>query len=366
MGNERSMENDFSQLARLALSGSQSDVLMFVRRVARRSERLHPELAKELEKLVAKMPTRSSIVREALAHPPVDADSRLQLLRTDQPIGMDEPIWTENVRTRLMQIVSERKRVDDLLDAGLVPTRSALFVGPPGVGKTMSARWLASALGLPLLTLDLSAVMSSFLGRTGGNLRNVTDYARGTPSVLLLDEFDAIAKRRDDVTEIGELKRLVTVLLQEIESWPAEGFLIAASNHAELLDPAVWRRFDLVVEFELPGEQEVQAALRQLLPEQEISEALFDVLCCAMQGLSHSDIKRSINQAKRASLLKCEPLAKCLEADIRQRVAELPKKQQIQMAVRLGEAGASQYDVEKLTGVSRPTQRKYRAEGEVA
>ena len=95
--------------------------------------------------------------------------------------------------------------------------------------------------------------MSSFLGRTGNNVRNVLDFAKGVSCVFLLDEFDAIAKRRDDAVEVGELKRLVTVLLQEIDQWPASGLLIAATNHYNLLDPAVWRRFELVVGFPMPG-----------------------------------------------------------------------------------------------------------------
>lgn len=365
MGNDSKLQSDFSQLARLALNASREDVLLFVRRVARRSQRECPELATELEKLT-KTSTRDAIVRESLAHPPVDADSRLQLIRTEFPADVEEPIWPESVRSTFQQIVAERGRGDDLAEAGLSPTRSALFVGPPGVGKTLSARWLAASLGLPLLTLDLSAVMSSFLGRTGGNLRNVTDYARGTPSVLLLDEFDAIAKRRDDATEIGELKRLVTVLLQEIETWPSEGFLIAASNHPELLDPAVWRRFDTVVEFNLPEQPQVQSSLRDLLQGQDIGDPFIEILSCAMLGLSYSDVERSITQAKRSALMNREPITKSLEGIVRQRAEQLTKKQQIQLAVRLGQAGASQYDAERLTGVSRPTQRKYRTEGEVA
>ena len=102
------------------------------------------------------------------------------------------------------------------------PTRSALFTGPPGVGKTLAAKWMARELGQPLAILDLSAVMSSFLGRTGSNVRAVLDFARDRRCILLLDEFDAVAKRRDDTSEIGELKRLVTVLLQEIDGMANE------------------------------------------------------------------------------------------------------------------------------------------------
>ncbi|MBT3107222.1 ATP-binding protein [Streptomyces sp. COG19] len=125
----------------------------------------------------------------------------------------------------------------------------------------MAARWLAYELKLPLLVLDLSSVMSSYLGRTGANIRKVLDYAKSSPSVLLLDELDTVAKRRDDAAEVGELKRLVTVLLQEIDDWPSSSLLLAATNHGELLDPAVWRRFDVVVDFPLPGPVELEEAL---------------------------------------------------------------------------------------------------------
>jgi SpoVK/Ycf46/Vps4 family AAA+-type ATPase len=125
----------------------------------------------------------------------------------------------------LDQILSERRREEELFKQGLSPTRSIIFTGPPGVGKTLAARWVARELQRPLLTLDLSAVMSSFLGRTGANVRHVLDYAKTVNGVLLLDELDSIAKRRDDATDVRELKLLVTVLLQEIDDGPATGLL---------------------------------------------------------------------------------------------------------------------------------------------
>jgi len=152
---------------------------------------------------------------------PVDVDTRLELLRRDLVAAPEvEPTWPEEVEAQLTEVIEERSREKDLSAAGLAPTRSMLFVGPPGVGKTLAARWLASRLRWPLLTLDLAAVMNSFLGRTGTNLRTVLDYARKAQSILFLDEFDAIAKRRDDASDVGELKRLVTVLLQEVEECP--------------------------------------------------------------------------------------------------------------------------------------------------
>ena len=137
-------------------------------------------------------------------------------------------------------------------------------MGPPGVGKTLTARWLAAQLKVPLYVLDLTAVMSSLLGKSG-NLRAAIDFAKREPCVLLLDEIDAIAKRRSDDSDVGELKRLVTVILQEVDEWPASSVLLAATNHPELIDPALWRRFDLVVQFKTPDEQAVKEAIKRFL-----------------------------------------------------------------------------------------------------
>ena len=211
---------------------------------------------------------RTVLTRSSFAPLPVDSDSRLELLRVDNsPAVPFAPVWPKPVAAVLEEIIEERHLEQRLLEAGIEPTKSVLFCGPPGTGKTLAATWLAEQLHIPCLTLDLSAVMSSFLGRTGNNIRTVLDYSRRLPGVLLLDEFDALAKRRDDALEIGELKRLVTVLLQEIERWPAHGILIAATNHPDLLDPAVWRRFDRVLEFPLPSPSELEELFRRLIPE---------------------------------------------------------------------------------------------------
>ena len=162
----------------------------------------------------------------------------------DEPTT-DAPLLSGDVEDSLGQLIAERRQSDRLQAMGLTPTRSAIFVGPPGVGKTLTARWLAAQLKVPLYVLDLTAVMSSLLGKSGTNLRAAIDFAKREPCVLLLDEIDAIAKRRSDDSDVGELKRLVTVILQEVDEWPASSVLLAATNHPELIDPALWRRFDL-------------------------------------------------------------------------------------------------------------------------
>jgi len=347
-------------IARLALAGRPQDIQAYIRRLARRYQRVIPATASELNKLLQESPTRQTPIRgEAAAPVPVDLESRLQLLRVESSPTPDiEPIWEAGVQHALGQLIAERRRFDDLTKQGLSPTRSAIFTGPPGVGKTLAARWVAAELRRPLLILDLSAVMSSYLGRTGANVRHVLDYAKSTDGVLLLDELDAIAKRRDDATDVGELKRLVTVLLQEIDDWPATGLLIAATNHPDLLDPAVWRRFELRVEFPMPTETSVRRATETYLGGVKVSSAWNDVLAIVLRGLSFSDIQQEITLARRTAVVQDVSLDEALKSMIRGRVESMPRTERSQIAVRLTGTGITQRQVHELTGVSRDTIRK--------
>ena len=214
---------------------------MLLQRTARKYNAALPKLSEALNALLVESPTRASPLRRQADTPvPVDVDSRLHLMRVEVNPELDhELVLVPSVAQALKSIVDERQNLPALQKLGLMPSRTSLFVGPPGVGKTMSAYWLARELKKPLVILDLAAVMSSYLGRTGANLRHVLEYAKSIECVLLLDELDAIAKRRDDNSEVGELKRLVTVLIQQLDDWPASGLLIAATNHPDLLDPAI-------------------------------------------------------------------------------------------------------------------------------
>jgi len=368
MEEERRDSDDIVQLARLALAGRPQDIQTYIHRLARRYQGQFPNLASQLSNLLQESPTRQSPLRQEVAAPvPVDLESRLQLLRIENvPMIEVEPIWEPMVNRSLSQVLSERQHFDELTKQGLSPTRSIIFTGPPGVGKTLAARWIAHELHRPLLTLDLSAVMSSFLGRTGANVRHVLDYAKNVDGVLLLDELDSIAKRRDDSTDVGELKRLVTVLLQEIDDWPATGLLIAATNHSDLLDPAVWRRFEMRVEFPMPTDASVRQAIDRFLWPNKTSLAWHAVLAVALRGLSFSDIEREIMLARRSAVIRRAPLEDVLSGVVQSRVEPLPRKERGQIAMWLTEAGISQRQVHELTGVSRDTIRKNTKSGDIA
>jgi SpoVK/Ycf46/Vps4 family AAA+-type ATPase len=358
--NTNDISKDFLQLARVALTGRPQDVQLLIHRASKKYKASDPTLTDALITLLNESPTRATPLRKHADTPlPVDLDSRLQLLRLEKGELEHEPILDEEVQVALDQVLSERKNKAALLKHGLQPTKSLLFTGPPGVGKTMAAKWVAQKLGRPLLILDLAAVMSSFLGRTGNNIRFVLDYAKNTECVLLLDELDAIAKRRDDSSEIGELKRLVTVLLQEIDDWPSTGILIAATNHPALLDPAVWRRFEVVLNFANPTQPLIEKQVNMLLEQYiENSTIWSKILSYVFAGKSFSEIERQINIIRKSAALSGKAIDKQIEELIHDS-SHLTKEQRVELACNLiANKVMSQRQAHEITGVARETIRK--------
>lgn len=364
------IHSDLVQLSRLALTGSSDDVRLYVARLVRRYRGEFPETASKMEmQLRSKRPDESSFMRKTstntddFVRPPVDDESRLSLLKTFEAGGQPavEPLLQGEIKAALTRLTLEHKRAELLASLGLRPSRSAVFVGPPGVGKTMAARWLADQLGLPFYVLDLTAVMSSLLGKSGNNIRAALDYAKRAPCVLLLDEVDSIAKRRSDDADVGELKRLVTVILQEVDEWPSHGLLLAATNHPELVDPALWRRFDLVVEFTLPSTESLRLAVTRFLgPDQSVFDRWIDALVLFFEGLSFSGVEREIFRLRRAYALGLATVNDLVEEMLRFRVVGMTKNEKLELASKLGRNGVmSQHSISNITGVSRDTIRKY-------
>ena len=353
------------QLARLGLTENSYNVKAYVNRILKRIKPFDNSLAKNLKEILEDKSNFSPVTRGQKSELlPIDSDSKLSLLRREYPVLANaDPILCKKIQTQLDQIVLERQHLNILQKNNLLPTRSVLFFGPPGVGKTMSARWIAKVLKKPLLTLDLSTVISSYLGKTGSNVRMVLDYAKSTECILLLDEFDAIAKKRDDESDIGELKRLVNVLLQEIDNWPATSLLIAATNHAELLDRAIWRRFDNVITYPIPDKKIRKKVIVSSFGEYiKNNEPLIEALSELWKGKSNSDVYRISMWVKRRIVIQNIPVEDALMEILGSDSTFFQTSDRDKLLTFLANYSKSDRRTSELTGISRDTLRKYRTQ----
>ncbi len=362
------LEEDFASLARLAVQDSPDDARLFLARLVRRYRETRPQLAARFDQALratrAKGALGSALRDSSPGFQQGDAlePEKMRLVRVfDDLKGIAGPILPPTLAKQVSDIVKERLQRAELAAHSVSPTRSALLVGPPGVGKTLSARWIAHQLGTPLLVLDLTSVVSSLFGRTAANVRGVMEYAKANNAVLLLDEVDSLAKRRSDDSDVGESKRLVAAILQEIDAWPDTGLLLAATNHAELLDPAVWRRFDRILRFEFDDQGLTENAIRRFLGS--ASEALTQfvpLLATTFKGTSLAEVERSVMQLRRNMILEhLSPEDAVLES-IALSIEHVGSAGRRAVAIELAKhSGLSHSRITSVTGVARDTLRKY-------
>jgi SpoVK/Ycf46/Vps4 family AAA+-type ATPase len=232
-------------------------------------------------------------------------DPAADLLDTvDATRGLSDIMLNPETRSLIEGIVEERRRSEELRRHRLPLSTRLLFAGPPGCGKSMCAEVVARELSLPLYTARIDLIISSFLGETASNLRRLFEVAMRKPSVLFLDEVDALARTRADSTEHNELRRVVNSLLLMIERYKGPGLIIAASNLPQVLDEALWRRFDDIILFEPPGEREIAQMLARQFANFPVN---FDVTTsiCKLSGMSYADIERiCVDGIKKAVLKK--------------------------------------------------------------
>jgi len=196
---------------------------------------------------------------------------------------------------------------DKLAAFGMPLNMSLLLYGPSGCGKASIASYLAGRLNLPLVTVQPAELVSELPGGTAKNLRRVFETAEQEPCVLFLDEFDVIAKERSAPYESGELKRAVNSLLRNIDTYCQKGILIAAASHKELLDDAVWRRFQTVIEVPKPGREEIQRLLGQItgtLDMSQITSKQYGIMLRQLEGMSYSEIHTLTQNVIKHMLLK--------------------------------------------------------------
>lgn len=249
--------------------------------------------------------------------PPVDRETSSPLAEIwlgERLEGLDDPILDERLGRSMEHLVSQWVGADRLQAANVKVPRSALFFGPPGTGKTRLALSMAHRLGLPVVMARLDGLTSSFLGTTARNVRALFDFANRYRCLLLLDEFDGIAKLRDDPQELGEVKRVVNAVLQAMDARAPIGLTIALTNHENLLDPAVWRRFDARIQIGLPNAPARTAILERYLSGFSASPASIKVLAWMTEGFSGSDLETMCDFIKRHLTLNSEENPSLLDA----------------------------------------------------
>lgn len=237
--------------------------------------------------------------------PPKDRERQTLLVDVRQPDRRLQDILLSKAGSALVdRILREYRKSEILRVHGLRPSIKLLFCGPPGCGKTLCSEIISSELGLPLLYTRFDAIVSSYLGETSANLRKVFDYAANGRWVVLFDEFDAIGKARDDATEHGELKRVINSFLQLLDGFAAPSILIAATNHEQLLDPALWRRFDEILMFPRPSVHEIRSLLAMKMKNFPHGGVDLKAAASRFKGMSHADVERVCLDAIKTTILQ--------------------------------------------------------------
>ena len=341
----------------------EATALMIVKKIRKEN----PNVAKDISKILAGLGTShgSASTRSIHFSPlPVDKESRYALVSSEEPLPIPDPILAPYTWNQISDFIKERELIPEFIEAGIVPPNSLLMSGQPGVGKTYIAHWISNKLDLPLVTLDLATSISSYLGRSGQNIRSIFDYAKEQPCVLFLDELDAIAKRRDDAGDLGELKRLVNVLLKEIENYPTTGVIIAATNHPELLDKAIWRRFDRAIEIPMPDSVERKKLLCRHLEnyDKSIGENTIDYIVSRSQTVNAADICKLCEHIKRQMILNPNKNPRIIALAELHKIKEYnskAQKEQICREIKAEFPNMTLRDISQITNIPLSTVSRY-------
>ncbi|MDR2704572.1 MAG: ATP-binding protein [Planctomycetaceae bacterium] len=264
-------------------------------------------LATQLQKALdtGNLQKRSSHGKHSLLALPTDRRNGDSLISIQEShIATDQIFLHSLTEKQIQRLFAEQHHKLKLAEHGYAPKNKLLFWGPPGCGKSYTAAYIAHELGMLLGTVQISTLISSFLGDTASHIQKIFDTAEKTPLVLFFDEVDSIAKQRDDPNDVGELKRVVNSLLQAMDSFRStKSIIIAASNHQYLLDPAIWRRFDDIVQFPIPSKTECERYVHYLLNGVS-TQGTFEKAIKSLSGMSFADIKRVVIETIKTALLQ--------------------------------------------------------------
>lgn len=273
---------------------------------ANAAQRGHGNLAQELRELIDTAKAKRQPRRGELAPVPVVQPSGelAGLLSVSYPkTSLSDMALEPKLYARIERILIEQRQREKLLTHGLVPRRKVLFVGPPGTGKTLTASALAAELSQPLFAILLDGIITKFMGETAAKLRIVFDAIHRTRGVYLFDEFDALGSHRTSQNDVGEIRRVLNSFLQFLEQDESESLIVAATNHPELLDRALFRRFDDVIEYSLPDDERAEQMLRSKLALLGTDRVDWAQVVEAARGLSYAEIVRAREDAAKNAVL---------------------------------------------------------------
>jgi SpoVK/Ycf46/Vps4 family AAA+-type ATPase len=216
---------------------------------------------------------------------------------------LSDMVLEQSVLTGLQRLLKEQRHLSKLRSHGLHPRRKLLLVGPSGTGKTMTAAALAGELGIPLFVVRLDALITKFMGESAAKLRQVFDAVASTRGVYFFDEFDAIGSQRGMANDVGEIRRILNSFLLMIEEDESSSVIVAATNHVGVLDEALFRRFDDLIEYHVPSDDQIRALLRMRLGSYLKSAKSIAALATQAVGLSHAEITRAVGDAVKESVM---------------------------------------------------------------
>lgn len=265
----------------------------------------HGKLAEELRALIDRAKSRVANLSTTpipLAKPRGELADILAV--SYPPTKLTDMVLSTPLEGRLTRVVREHYAIRAIRAQGLSPRRKLLLVGKPGTGKTLTAAALAGELGLPLFVVRLDGLITKYMGETSAKLRLIFDALSQTRGVYLFDEFDSIGSERGLSNDVGEIRRVVNSFLQMVERDDSDSLVIAATNHIGLLDRAIFRRFDDIIEFELPGLDQIKLMLRRRLAGRNAKGMRWAEIARAAVGLSYADVARVIDDAIKTTLIE--------------------------------------------------------------
>lgn len=268
----------------------------------------HGKLALELRELVDRAKQQAATPADGSRNPTPLAQPRGELaglLAVQYPkTRLSDMALSDDLIERIQRVLLEQRQRERIRHHGFAPLRKLLLVGPPGTGKTMTASALAGELGLPLFTIQLDGLITKYMGETAAKLRLVFDAIQATRGVYLFDEFDALGGHRTSNNDVGEIRRVLNSFLQFLEIDTSDSLVIGATNHAKLLDSALFRRFDAVIEYALPSGNIAANIMRDRLALLDLTDVDWTAAKHAAEGLSHGEITRACEQAAKDAILR--------------------------------------------------------------